>query len=70
MEYELGCVVRMKKAHPCGGYDWEIQRVGMDFRIRCLTCGHSVMLSRVRFEKGVQKRFLMPSKNNEKKERR
>jgi hypothetical protein len=55
MEYSLGQVVVMKKPHPCGGSEWEIQRVGMDFRIKCLKCGHSVMVPRARFEKSVKK---------------
>ena len=45
----------MKKNHPCGGNTWEILRTGMDFRIKCTTCGHLVMISRVKFEKGVKK---------------
>jgi hypothetical protein len=45
----------MKKPHPCGSKDWEILRVGMDFRIKCSGCGHLVMLSRQKFEKGVRK---------------
>ncbi|HHV34694.1 MAG TPA: DUF951 domain-containing protein [Syntrophomonadaceae bacterium] len=52
--YNLGDVVSMKKQHPCGGNEWEILRVGMDFRIRCLKCGRQVMLPRVKFEKSVK----------------
>lgn len=54
MKLNVGDVVRMRKEHPCGGTDWEIMRVGMDFRIRCLKCGHVVLLPRVKFEKGVK----------------
>lgn len=54
MKFSIGDVVRMKKQHPCGNFEWEILRVGMDFRIRCLKCGRMVMLSRPRFEKGVK----------------
>ena len=36
----------MKKAHPCGGSEWEVVRLGADIRIRCLTCDRRVMLSR------------------------
>ncbi|MDH7577362.1 MAG: DUF951 domain-containing protein [Bacillota bacterium] len=54
MRFHLGDVVRMKKPHPCGNYEWEIMRVGMDFRIRCLKCGRQVMLPRAKFEKGVR----------------
>ena len=55
MNYQIGDKVYMKKPHPCGGYEWEILRIGMDFRIKCLKCGHLVMLPRLRFEKGVKK---------------
>lgn len=56
-EYTVGEKVRMRKSHPCGSYDWEILRVGADFKIRCLGCGHCVMLSRINFEKNCKKRL-------------
>lgn len=52
--FHLGDIVRLRKPHPCGSYEWEITRLGMDIRIRCLGCGHQVMLPRVRFEKSVK----------------
>lgn len=52
--YNIGDVVSMKKQHPCGGNEWEILRIGMDFRIRCLKCGRMVMLPRAKFEKRVK----------------
>lgn len=63
MDLAVGDVVQMKKPHPCGGYEWEVLRTGADFRIRCLKCSHMVMLSRVKFEKGIKKIIL--HKNNE-----
>lgn len=54
MQLFVGDVVMLRKSHPCGGYNWEILRTGMDFRIKCLTCGHSVMLPRTRLEKGIK----------------
>jgi hypothetical protein len=45
-DLRLGDVLRLKKAHPCGGSEWEIVRLGADIRIRCLTCDRRVMLSR------------------------
>ncbi|MDE6182164.1 MAG: DUF951 domain-containing protein [Eubacteriales bacterium] len=57
MEFLIGDKVRMKKPHPCGSYEWEIIRVGADFKIKCLKCGHIVMLSRVKFEKGFKKKI-------------
>ena len=54
-KYHIGDVVMMKKQHPCGGYEWEVMRVGADFRIKCLTCGRVVLLPRPKFESGVKK---------------
>jgi hypothetical protein len=54
MKFFVGDKVRMRKEHPCGGKDWEILRVGMDFRLKCLTCGRVVLIPRVKFEKGVK----------------
>jgi len=45
-DLHLGDVVRLKKNHPCGGFDWEVMRLGADIRVRCLTCERTVMLSR------------------------
>ena len=55
MSYHIGDIVQMKKDHPCGGKEWEILRIGMDFRIKCTTCAHMVMLPRTKFEKNVKK---------------
>lgn len=51
----MGQVVQMKKGHPCGANRWQIIRMGMDFRIKCLQCGRSVLLPRSRFERRVVK---------------
>ncbi|HOA91581.1 MAG: DUF951 domain-containing protein [Bacillota bacterium] len=53
-KFYVGDVVRMRKPHPCGGNTWEVMRVGMDFRIRCLTCDRVVLIPRVKFEKGLK----------------
>ena len=54
-EYRLNSIVIMKKPHPCGTNEWTIIRVGADIKIKCLGCGHVVMLSRYKFEKAVKK---------------
>ena len=54
MDFELGDVIKMKKAHPCGTNQWEILRVGMDFRLKCCGCGHQVMLPRKQVEKSFR----------------
>ncbi len=54
-EFEVGQVVQMRKGHPCGSDCWRILRIGMDFRIKCIKCGRSVLLPRTRFEKRVKR---------------
>ena len=56
----VGDVVRMRKAHPCGGVDWEIDRVGADIGIVCLTCGRRVLVQRRKFARDV-KQFVKRS---------
>ena len=45
-DLHLGDVVRLRKPHPCGGFDWEVTRLGADIRVRCITCERTIMLSR------------------------
>ncbi|MCL4426038.1 MAG: DUF951 domain-containing protein [Firmicutes bacterium] len=54
IRYEIGDVVKMKKPHPCGSYEWEITRTGIDFGLKCLGCGRRVMIPRVKFEKAIK----------------
>ncbi|MBI2846993.1 MAG: DUF951 domain-containing protein [Chloroflexi bacterium] len=54
MEIRLGDVVRLKKMHPCGSYEWVVVRLGADIGIRCLSCGRRVLLDRVVFERRVK----------------
>ncbi|MBR7554492.1 DUF951 domain-containing protein [Allobacillus sp. GCM10007491] len=54
-EFGLNDVVEMKKQHPCGTNEWKIVRMGMDIRIKCQGCGHSVMIPRKQFEKKLKK---------------
>ncbi len=55
MKLNVGDVVKLKKKHPCGGYDWEILRIGADFRIKCVTCGRQVWLPRSEVERRITK---------------
>lgn len=55
MNIQVGDVLQMKKTHPCGGREWLVLRVGMDFRLRCQTCGREVMILRSKAEKSVKK---------------
>ncbi|MCX7682461.1 MAG: DUF951 domain-containing protein [Anaerolineae bacterium] len=54
LNVKVGDRVRMRKPHPCGGYEWEVTRIGTDIGILCLTCGRRVMLPRSKFERRVK----------------
>jgi len=54
MEIKLGDVVRLKKKHPCGNYEWQVVRLGADIGIECLKCRHRVLLKRSVFERRVK----------------
>ncbi|MGM1045809.1 MAG: DUF951 domain-containing protein [Bacillota bacterium] len=53
--FQLGDVVQMKKPHPCGNNEMEIIRMGMDIRVKCTRCLHSVLIPRAKFEKNMKK---------------
>ena len=54
VNFNVGDVVKMRKAHPCGSALWQITRTGMDFGMKCRGCGHFVLLPRVKFERMVK----------------
>ena len=53
-QYEVGDIVKLKKKHPCGSFEWEILRVGADFRLKCQGCGHQIMVARRIVEKNTK----------------
>ena len=55
MDVRVGDKLFMKKNHPCGGNEFTVLLIGMDFRIRCLGCGREVMLPRVKAEKNIKR---------------
>ena len=50
----VGDVARLKKPHPCGGFEWQIVRVGADIGLRCLTCGRRILVARSKIEKRIK----------------
>ena len=62
MEYKIGDIVRTKKQHRCGSKLWEITRVGVDFKLKCLGCGHVIMIERQKALKMITKKM---EKNDE-----
>ena len=54
-DIHVGDVLELKKQHPCGSREWQVLRVGMDFKLKCAGCGHELMLPRSKAEKSVKK---------------
>ncbi len=50
LELLLGDVVRLRRPHPCGGRDWQVDRLGADIGLRCQTCGRHVLIGRRQLE--------------------
>lgn len=55
MDVRVGDRLIVKKAHPCGSREFDVLRVGMDFKIKCRGCGHEIMLPRFKIEKNIKK---------------
>lgn len=63
--YNLNDYVEMKKQHPCRKSTyWEIIRMGVDIKIKCLGCGAVIMLERPYFEKRLKKVLTSEEKAN------
>jgi hypothetical protein len=45
-DLQINDVVRLRKPHPCGGYEWKIVRLGADIGLECCTCQRRVLLTR------------------------
>ena len=46
LDLRVGDVLRLRRKHPCGGFDWEVVRVGADIGLRCRECGRRVLMDR------------------------
>lgn len=55
MDLQLHDVLELKKQHPCGSKRWEVLRVGMDIKLKCLGCGHEFMEPRRKVEKMIRR---------------
>jgi hypothetical protein len=54
LDVQLGDVLRLRKPHPCGGYEWTVVRLGADIGLRCTTCNRRVLLPRRELEKRLK----------------
>ena len=55
MDIHVGDVLELKKQHPCGSKEWKVLRVGMEFTLKCVGCGHELMIPRSKAEKSIKK---------------
>lgn len=53
--YNLGTKVVMKKPHACGTNEWVITRVGVDIKLKCISCNREIMMDRLEFEKKLRR---------------
>ena len=63
MDLQLHDVLELKKQHPCGSKRWEVLRVGMDIKLKCLGCGHEFMEPRRKVEKMIK--LIVPKEETE-----
>lgn len=54
-QISLGDIVRLRKKHPCGSYDWQVVRLGVDIGLVCQGCGRRIMIPRSTFNKRLKK---------------
>jgi len=54
VQVDLDDVIRLRKPHACGGYEWTVARLGADIGLKCSTCGRRVLLTRREFEKRLK----------------
>lgn len=54
MDIGTGDILTLKKPHPCGSHEWEVLRTGADFRLKCVGCGHQIMIARSQVEKRIR----------------
>jgi hypothetical protein len=54
-DLQLDDRLRLRKPHPCGGFEWKVVRLGADIGIECLTCGHRVLLTRRELSRRIKK---------------
>lgn len=53
-EVDLGDRVRLRKKHPCGSYEWEVVRLGLDIGLVCQGCRRRILLPRSKFNKRLK----------------
>lgn len=55
IRFYVGDTLEMKKQHPCGAKEFEVLRVGAQVRVRCVGCGHDMVIDRIKLEKSIRR---------------
>lgn len=50
IKIEVEDILTLKKSHPCGCRQWKVIRIGTDIGMKCIKCGHFVMIPRQKLE--------------------
>ncbi len=53
-DIQVDDLVRLRKPHPCGSYEWRVVRIGADIGLKCQACGRRVLMDRRTFKKRVK----------------
>ena len=54
-QYGLNSIVEMKKKHACGNNEWQVIRLGVDIKLKCVSCGREIMIDRLKFESKLRR---------------
>lgn len=64
-DLDLNDILRLRKPHPCGSYDWKVTRLGADIGLECKGCGHRILLTRRDLTKRVKTNLTKKEANKE-----
>jgi hypothetical protein len=53
-DVQVDDLVRLRKPHPCGSYEWRVVRIGADIGLKCQVCGRRILMDRRTFKKRVK----------------
>jgi hypothetical protein len=57
LQLKLGDIIKLKKVHPCGSYEWEVVRLGADIGLKCRKCERRILLPRSALQRRIKERF-------------
>lgn len=61
-DLKMGDMLRLRKQHPCGSYDWRVTRLGADIGLECLGCGRRILLPRRKLARRLK--IVLPDGND------